>query len=88
MKRYTMSIFLICAVGASVVFAQRSGDEAPRVFLMDAQKLQKIRQSVRAKDKTYDDAVAAIERKAQKALRGGTKSDTTKSDTPPSREKH
>jgi hypothetical protein len=88
MKRYTMSIFLICAVGASVVFAQRSGDEAPRVFLMDAQKLQKIRQSVRAKDKTYDDAVAAIERNAQKALRGGTYSVTTKSATPPSGDKH
>ena len=57
----------------------------PRVFLMDAQRLQNIK---RSKDKTYDAVIAEIERNAQKALRSGTYSVTTKSAVPPSGDKH
>ena len=76
---------LIGGLAAQNLPAQNSVNEPPRVFLMDAQKLQKIKQ---AKDKTYDAAVAAIESNAEKALRGGAFSVTTKSATPPSGDKH
>ncbi|HEV8592190.1 MAG TPA: alginate lyase family protein [Pyrinomonadaceae bacterium] len=55
---------------------------------MNSKKLQQIKAAVKAKDKTYDDAIAAIEKNAQKALEGGTFSVTTKSITPPSGDKH
>ena len=91
MKHYKAPFFFGCAVlmvnvlAAQILFAQKSGDQTPLVFLMDAQRLQKVKQS---KDKTYDAAIAEIERNAQKALRGGTYSVTTKSAVPPSGDKH
>ncbi|HTK38238.1 MAG TPA: alginate lyase family protein [Pyrinomonadaceae bacterium] len=94
MKRYKTSIvlsgatLLVCAFFAQNSLAQRSGDKSPHVFLMDADRLQKIKQGIEAKDKTYEAAVAAIERNAQKALGAGTYSVTTKSATPPSGDKH
>jgi hypothetical protein len=82
---YSLLAFIACGM-AVVAAAQDTG--SPRVFLMDAAKLPQIKQGVQTKDKTYADAITAIEKDARKALAGGTFSVTTKSVTPPSGDKH
>jgi hypothetical protein len=61
---------------------------APRVFLMDAAKLQQVKKGIRSNDKTYQAAVANIESAARKALAGGTYSVVSKTAAPPSGDKH
>jgi hypothetical protein len=89
MRNYKNVVVLATLTALSAthnLFAQKSAP--PQVFLMDSQKLVQIKQGIQAKDKTYDAAIAAIESNAQKALRAGTYSVTTKSATPPSGDKH
>jgi hypothetical protein len=84
---FTASILTVsCAT--PILMAQKSAAAPPRVFLMDAAKLQQIKRGVQAKDRTYDAAIAAIEKDARKALSGGTFSVTTKTIAPPSGDKH
>jgi hypothetical protein len=60
----------------------------PQVFLMDGQKLQKVKQSLKKGEKTYLPALSKLESDAKAALKSGTYSVTTKSVTPPSGDKH
>jgi hypothetical protein len=85
-KKILCQAALISLFAVQVLFAQKIN--LPQVFLMDGQKLAQIKQDIQAKDKTYAAAIAAIESNAQKALRAGTYSVTTKSATPPSGDKH
>ena len=74
--------------GLSMVFAQKNTSAPPTVFLMDAQRLQEVKQSVVAGDKRYDAAVAKIEADAKKALSEGPFTVTSKTQAPPSGDKH
>jgi hypothetical protein len=55
---------------------------------MDAQRLQEVKRSLAAGDKTYAAPLAKVEADAKKALSGGTFSVTTKTQAPPSGDKH
>ena len=89
MKRCCCIVSLLFVTACSAVLCgQKTSAGAARVYLMDAEKLAKIKVGVQAKDKTYDAAIAAIERDAKKALAGGTFSVTTKEIGPPSGDKH
>jgi len=60
----------------------------PRVFLMNAAKLEQVKKGIRSNDKQYQVALASIENAAKKALAGATYSVTSKTVTPPSGDKH
>lgn len=86
---YSFLLFIIashCAVGS--IRAQKNVADAPRVFLMKPGTLASIKQKIQAKDRTYDAALATIDRAATKSLSGGTFSVISKSVTPPSGDKH
>src|SRR5438045_6648367 len=83
-----VGMFLICAGGGQNVLAQSTKADLPRVFLMDAQKLQETKRHTQKGDKAYDSALARIEADAKKALADGTYSVTTKAIVPPSGDKH
>src|SRR5260221_13147353 len=90
MNKAIFRLMTICFFGmtAASFYAQGKKAEPPRVFLADAERLRDIRQSVQAKDKTYEAAVDKIETEARKALKEGTYSVTSKSVVPPSGDKH
>lgn len=81
----TLIALSICT---AITPAQKNTTETPRVFLIDGARLAAVRQKLRSGDKSYDAAVATVERSAKKHLSGGTFSVTTKSVTPPSGDKH
>jgi hypothetical protein len=60
----------------------------PRVFLLNAQKLESTKQRISKGDKQLEPALAKLERDAKKALTAGPFSVTTKDATPPSGDKH
>ena len=60
----------------------------PRVFLMNAAKLEQVKKGIRSNDKQYQVALASIENAAKKALAGATYSVTSKTVAPPSGDKH
>ena len=60
----------------------------PRVFLLDAKKLEATKQQIRNGDSKLVPALAKLEREAQKALTAGPFSVTSKEVTPPSGDKH
>jgi hypothetical protein len=67
---------------------QHPGGNSLRVFLLDAQHLELTKQRVRAGDKALAQAVAQLDRDAQKALTTGPFSVVTKDLVPPSGDKH
>jgi hypothetical protein len=62
--------------------------KAPRVFLLNSQKLAETKQRIQSGDKTFDVALAKLEAEARKALQQEPVSVTTKAPTPPSGDKH
>jgi len=76
------------AAAAQTNVERASSASAPRVFLLDAKKLLDTKQRIRAGDQTFDQALAKLEREAQKALGDGPFSVVTKTATPPSGDKH
>ncbi len=62
--------------------------KAPRVFLLNPQKLVETKQRIQSGDKTFDAALAKLEADARKALQQEPVSVTTKGPTPPSGDKH
>ncbi len=62
--------------------------QEPRVFLIDAGKLEKTKQSIRAGDKTFAAALDKLDSDARKTLGAGPFSVVTKTTTPPSGDKH
>ena len=76
------------AAAAQTNVERASSASAPRVFLLDAKKLLDTKQRIRAGDQTFDQALAKLEREAQKALGDGPLSVVTKTATPPSGDKH
>lgn len=68
--------------------AQSAVDDPPRVFLLDAKKLRETRKRIVAKDKAIEPALAALDRAALSALKGGSYSVVRKSVVPPSGDKH
>jgi hypothetical protein len=95
LKRPLMISFVAGTLLAlSVNFASQSsltqhpGGNSLRVFLLDAQHLELTKQRVRAGDKALAQAVAQLDRDAQKALTTGPFSVVTKDLVPPSGDKH
>jgi len=68
--------------------AARKIENQPRVFLLDAKKLEVTKQQIRNGDPKLAPALAKLEREAQKALTAGSFSVTSKEVTPPSGDKH
>jgi len=60
----------------------------PRVFLLDPKHLHDTRERLRAGDKTFQSALAALERDARDALKAGPYSVMSKDRLPPSGDKH
>ena len=60
----------------------------PRVFILNARKLESTKLRIRQGDKQFEPALAKLERDAKKALTAGPFSVTTKDATPPSGDKH
>jgi len=61
---------------------------APRVFLLDADQLQRIQKRIRDGDRTLEPALKKLEQDARKALSAGPFSIIGKERTPPSGDKH
>ena len=57
--------------------------QSPRVFLINARKLAETKQRIQQGDKTFDAALAKLERDARKALEQSPVSVTTKAVAPP-----
>jgi hypothetical protein len=69
-------------------FTQAAPSSAPRVFLLNAKHLQTTKQRLREGDKSLAQALAQLEREAQKALTIAPFSVIQKEVTPPSGDKH
>jgi hypothetical protein len=61
---------------------------SPRVFLLEAKQLESAKERIRAGDKSLIQAMAQLDRDAQKALAAGPFSVVTKDAVPPSGDKH
>lgn len=95
--RKRVSGAVLCALAclsASAILTQgqqpdRGGAESPpRVFLLDAQRLQATRAAINRSDKGLDSAWAKLQRDVDKALVEGPFSIVNKGTTPPSGDKH
>ena len=80
-------LMTICMAISSFAYAERTINP-PRVFLLDAKKLEATKQQIRNGDPKLAPALAKLEREAQKALTAGPFSVTSKEVTPPSGDKH
>jgi len=92
MKRF-LCIVLVSLLSASAALAQKPREQSlssqlPRVFLLDAQGLHEARERIRKGDKSFDAALAKLEREAKKALDAEIFTVTAKPITPPSGDKH
>jgi hypothetical protein len=85
MKKVILSSFGLFIL--SVVTHSVSAQTLPRVFLLDAQKLQQVKQSIKAGDKSYGPALAKLEAEAKSALKSDVYSVTSKTAAPPSGDK-
>jgi hypothetical protein len=79
---------MVCCLLIVILGERAVGQTAPRVFLLDAKKLQTTKQRIHDGDKSLAAAMNKLEGEAQKALTGGTFSVVTKEATPPSGDKH
>lgn len=83
----TLSLFCL-SVGKQTASLATFPTGSPRVFLLDAKRLEATRQRIRNGDSKLAPAIAKLERDAEKALTVGPFSVTTKEVTPPSGDKH
>jgi hypothetical protein len=82
-------VSVILAIFAShTVAAQSSNAAAPRVFLLDGERLGTTRLRIREGDKSLGPALAELERDAKSALHAGPYSVVEKTNLPPSGDKH
>jgi len=81
------TVLLVSVAVGPCIHAQKVLSGAPRVFLMDGNKLRETRAKIRAGEKSFDAALATIESDARKALAEGFFSVTSKSVVPPSGDK-
>ena len=82
-------LFLLLTICMAISsFAHAETINPPRVFLLDAKKLEATKQQIRNGDPKLAAALAKLERDAQKALTSGPFSVTSKEVTPPSGDKH
>jgi len=65
-----------------------SAEPAPRVFLLDGERLQAVRSAIKRGNKDLENAWSGLQRDAQKALVGAPISIVNKSVAPPSGDKH
>src|SRR5205085_645545 len=82
-------LFALSLLGSSITptaIAQTSG--APRVFLLNPQKLSETKQHLLKGDKSFDAALAKLEADAKTALKAAPLSVVNKEVTPPSGDKH
>ena len=80
------ALFLVAA--CSTIISQPARPSAPRVFLINAQKLRETKERIKAGDKTFAAALTKLESDARKALQQDPVSVVTKETTPPSGDKH
>ncbi|MEP6789061.1 MAG: alginate lyase family protein, partial [Acidobacteriota bacterium] len=90
MAKTILTLVFICMAAAIApsLLGQSKAAYAPRVFLMDAQRLRNIKQGNAGKDKSFAAAIDKVEADARKALKEGAFSVTSKSAVPPSGDKH
>ncbi len=72
----------------ALLFASSAWDAKPRVYSLDAERLQKAKSLVAAKDAVLQPALEALRREADKAIRTTPFSVARKERTPPSGDKH
>lgn len=90
MKRVLPLALLIAVLqsqAAGLAGAQPAISE-PRVFLLDGKNMSEVRERLRAGDSTFAPALKALEEEAEDVLREKPVSVVTKSETPPSGDKH
>ena len=80
--------FLIEPAVAQKVATRAASSSAARVFLLDGKRLEAVRQRIRGGDKSFDPALAELDREAKKALTAGPFSVVSKDGTPSSGDKH
>jgi hypothetical protein len=84
---------LICLISCAIPShgqqtIRGSAEAAPRVFLLDGNRLLSVRAAIRQSDKELENAWSKLQRDAQKALVGAPISIVNKSVAPPSGDKH
>src|SRR3954469_17528568 len=80
------SVFTL--IGTSNVAAESSATNLPRVFLLDARHLARVRERIWTEDARFKPALAALKKDADEALSAGPYSVMTKDRVPPSGDKH
>jgi len=80
------TILLLCVPFESS--AKKADSSSPRIFLLNPKSLETAKQRVRQQDPSLSPAIAKLRRDADKALKLGPFSVTTKEATPPSGDKH
>lgn len=83
---FCLSAFALPARGQQPIRSR--AESAPRVFLLDATRLQAVRTAIKRGDKELENAWSKLQRDAQKALAGGPISIVKKAVAPPSGDKH
>ena len=81
-------IFLCGTSTAQGTVTSREPSRSPRVFLLDARRLQATKERIRNGDKNAAQAMSKLELEAKKAINGGPFSVVSKMATPPSGDKH
>src|SRR5215203_1428303 len=71
-----------------VLFCRFAEAQAPRVFLLDAEKLAEAKRKILAGDKNYNQALEKLKTSADKALKAENYAVVNKQGTPPSGDKH
>ncbi|HEV7744691.1 MAG TPA: alginate lyase family protein [Pyrinomonadaceae bacterium] len=73
---------------SSLVNAQETTSDAPRVFLIDGRKLAETKRRIHLGDQTFAAALGKLETDARRAIQQQASSVVTKTITPPSGDKH
>src|SRR4026207_1281824 len=81
-------IFLCGTSTAQGTVTSREPSRSPRVFLLDARRLQTTKERIRNGDKNAAQAMSKLELEAKKAINGGPFSVVSKLSRPPSGDKH
>jgi hypothetical protein len=90
-KRLVLCLGVIFLCGTSTAqgtVTSREPSRSPRVFLLDARRLQTTKERIRNGDKNAAQAMIKLELEAKKAINGGPFSVVSKLATPPSGDKH
>src|ERR1051326_1091292 len=83
-----VALSLIGPITRQTIAAQAPSTSAPRIFLLDPQKLWETKRRILAGDKSFDAALSKLEAEAKTALKATPLSVVNKEVTPPRGDKH